>query len=356
MNYLLNNLEDIEAVYIPNIQSLKDEWIRNLSNFPKSDVVIVESMKFIQYFFYGDDYEKEYLSFRDFDFKNKNHKYYGINYDYLIENIDADTFKLELEGLIYKQENNFIEEIERNCNEVNSILFEKSLKEKVSNLLNSKSSLESLTSSSNSFQKIIIDKYLSSYNNVYSNLERAYKPYINNKEIFKSVFSDHFIFRNKSYSNSDYLTLSTLAPNDNYSFPFKKSLSDQMELYNYKNVLNKNSKIISEGKKANWKKIVDLMFEGTLLVLKIEKKYQFIFAGEEFYSISALGNKVAVCLEEKKDTIRPIITDSFYDSQGTKNIFVKNHKSYLKDKLEKDDSKICSFFKQKVVKLISNEN
>ena len=84
--------------------------------------------------------------------------------------------------------------------------------------------------------------------------------------------------------------------------------------------------------------------------------YEFYFDGIKFDNATALGNEVALFLNKKKDTIRPIITDSIYDSGGVKNIFVKKNVQYLKVMLENDASKICTFFKSKIEALVSSDN
>lgn len=253
MAYLLNNLNDIQEVYTPNIQYLKDEYMRTLTCFPKTEEAIINSMRFFQYHYYGDEYEKEHLSFQEFDFKNKSHKYYGINYEYLIKNIDLDVFSTELEKKVSFDENKFIEKIDSNLETMNTILFERNLKNDVSSLLNSISNLSKLSETSNNIDKIVIEKYLSSYNKTYSSLKKEYRPSVNNKEIFKS--SNQFDL-NKPHDFNTWDVIKAFNPNPpsigGYSDFMIQHLTDKIEFDRFKRnkdktVLNPHPEIFKSG-------------------------------------------------------------------------------------------------------------
>lgn len=369
MGYLLNNLEDVKAIYSPNIELIIDDFLPCLSEFKLSKKTILEAMRFrIKFFtnkekieFSGDLSLEAILTGIRLNFisKDVNRLEYNFDNEYLLSNIDLDVFKTELDKKVSFDESKFVEEIDRNLEDMNSILFEKNLKRNVFDLLDSISNLKSLLSSSNEFDKVIIDKYLSSYNKIYSSLEKEYRPSINNKEIFKS--SNQFGLKNPHDLNT-WEVIKAFSPNppsiSGYSDFMIQHLTDQMDFSNFKKnkglaVLGNSSK---KSKVSNWKNVVEFIFNGEIIVNKIPKGYELYFNETKYDSPTALGDAVALVLNEKEDTIRPIITNSIYDSGGSKNIFVKRNVKYLKAKLDKDSSKISDFFKTKIEVLVSNDN
>ncbi|MEN9908608.1 MAG: hypothetical protein RLZZ540_1757 [Bacteroidota bacterium] len=197
MAYLLNNLKDIQTVYTPDIECLIDDFLPYLSEFSFSKKVILDSMRFRMKFSNekGEEGFSSELPLKtilggiklNLISRNADNLEYNFDYEYLLRNIDLDVFNTELNKRVSLDENKFIEIIDSNLEIMNTILFEKKLKKDIIDLLNSISSLTSLLSSTNEFDKIIINKYLSSYNRTYSSLETEYRPLINNKEIFKSA-------------------------------------------------------------------------------------------------------------------------------------------------------------------------
>lgn len=190
MNYILNSLEDIRKVYTPDIECLNTplDWIP--FTFCGIEKTIFESMRFYQYYYYGDDYEKEDLSLKDFNFKNKSHKYSGINYDYLLRNIDLNVFKTELEKLITKEENHFIFKTNEELNKAaGEIEYKKRLRKNVESLVSSSKFLKSILDMANEFDKILINKFIVSYRNVYDSLKVEHEQDILPAIIFNS---EHF--------------------------------------------------------------------------------------------------------------------------------------------------------------------
>lgn len=190
MNYILNSLEEIRKVYTPDIEYLKDDFIEHLYEFKLSKEVILESMRFYQYYYYGDDYEKEDLSLKDFNFKNKSHRYFGLNYAFLLKKIDLEIFKSELEKLITKEENHFIFKINEELIKARSdVEFKKRLRKDVENLVLSSENLKSILEKANEFDKILINRFIVSYRNAYDSLRIEHEQDILPTVIFKL---DHF--------------------------------------------------------------------------------------------------------------------------------------------------------------------
>ena len=369
MAYLLNNLKDIQTVYTPAIECLIDDFSPYLSEFNLSKKNILDSMRFRMKFSNekGEEGFSSELPLKtilggiklNLISRNVDNLQYNFDYEYLLSNLDLDVFNTELDKRVSLEENKFIEIIDSNLAKMNTILFEKNLKQDVTDLLNSISNLKLLYSSSNEFDKIIINKYLSSYRNIYSSLETEYRPLINNKEIFKSTNRFKSI---ESNGIGSFDWIKAFRPNPplvgNYSDFMIQHLTDQMEFSNFKKskglaVLGNSSK---KSKVSNWKNVAEFIFNGEIIVNKIPKGYELYFNETKYDSPTALGYAIALVLNEKKDTIRPIITDSINDSGGGKNIFVKRNVKYLKAKLDKDSSKISAFFKTKIEVLVSNDN
>ncbi|RTY89801.1 hypothetical protein EKM01_13510, partial [Flavobacterium sp. RSP46] len=190
MNYILNSLEEIRKVYTPDIECLNTplDWIP--FTFCGIEKTIFESMRFYQCYYYGDDYEKEDLSLKDFNFKNKSHKYSGLNYDFLLKNIDLETFKNELEKLVTKEENHFIFKINEELGKAGgNIEFVKRLRKDVESLVLSSKYLKSILEKANKFDEILINRFIVSYRNVYDSLKVEHEQDIVPVIIFKS---EHF--------------------------------------------------------------------------------------------------------------------------------------------------------------------
>ena len=190
MNYILNSLEEIRKVYTPNIEYLNTpvDWIP--FTFCGIEKTILESMRFYQYYYYGDDYEKEDLSLKDFSFKNKSHRYSGLNYDYLLKNIDLEVFKIELEKLLLNEENYFILKINEELSKAGgNIEFVKRLRKDVESLVSSSKYLKSVLDNVNKFDKIIVESFIVSYRKVYDSLQIEHEQDIVPVIIFKP---EHF--------------------------------------------------------------------------------------------------------------------------------------------------------------------
>ena len=189
MNYILNSLEEIRKVYTPDIEYLNTpvDWIP--FTFCGIEKTILESMRFYQYYYHGDDHEKEDLSLKDFNFKNKSHKYYGLNYDYLLKNIDLEIFKTELDKSITKEENYFIFKIKEELGKNNNIEFEMNLNDYINSLYSSKKALDIIVENTNDFDRILIEKYIISYEKVFNALKFTYSNFVNNKTMFSFKFS-----------------------------------------------------------------------------------------------------------------------------------------------------------------------
>ena len=71
---------------------------------------------------------------------------------------------------------------------------------------------------------------------------------------------------------------------------------------------------------------------------------------EEFKTPTQLGEKTAEVLNGKKDTIRPILTETIYES-GDKQIFTEGHKDAINSILKQEDNKMCVFFQKQLDKL-----
>jgi hypothetical protein len=245
MAYLLNNLKDVQAVYLPEIAFLIDDFLPYLDEFSLSKKVILESLRF-KIKLVGNSKEEIYTSEFNLEHiltgikfnlisKNPNDLICTVDFNHLISNIDLDVFKTELDKKLINEENKFCKTIDDSLGEINTILFERNLKKDVLSLLASISNLKSLLSSSNEFDKIVIDKYLSSYNKTYSHLEAEYKPCINNKEIFKSkIVFNGFV----SSKLTEWEAIKGFNPNPTpigeYSEFFKEHLTDQIGFGKFK--------------------------------------------------------------------------------------------------------------------------
>lgn len=208
MNYILNSLEEIRKVYTPNIEYLNTpvDWIP--FTFCGIEKTILESMQFYQYYYYGDDYEKEDLSLKDFSFKNKSHRYSGLNYDYLLKNIDLEVFKIELDKLISNQESDFINDIANTLeNSESDIRFKQYFKNNIEKLIESESNLKPLISNSNDFIKLIISRYLESYSKTYNQLKKEYFDLLPKYfELKKTdVFDNNIQINNQKINDNDLL-------------------------------------------------------------------------------------------------------------------------------------------------------
>lgn len=182
MKYILNSIKDVREIYTPDIEYLNDDFIEHLYEFKLSKKAILESMRFYQYLSIGEDYEKEDLSLKDYNFKNKQHYYKGINYNSLLKNINIEIFKTELEKYTSIQEDHFISKITEEID--NPIKFQKKLKEDVSNLIQSIKELESEYETANEFDKILIKNFIASYVKTYELLKSDYEKNISRTDVF----------------------------------------------------------------------------------------------------------------------------------------------------------------------------
>lgn len=106
-------------------------------------------------------------------------------------------------------------------------------------------------------------------------------------------------------------------------------------------------------KRPNWELVFLEILKGNIIIEKnATSRGSFIYKyeEEEFNTPTKLGDKIAEVLKLKKDTIRPILTDTINES-GTKQIFTKGHKIAINTILKEVDNKMCVFFQEKFIKL-----
>lgn len=208
MNYILNSLEEIQKVYTPSIEELQESFLPCLPEFKLSKKVILESMRFRIKLSdsKGDEGFSSELSVEailtgiKFNLISKNNLIHNFDYYNLLNNIDLEVFRTELDKLISNQESDFIEKIKEELdNHNNPIKFIKKLRKDKDSLVLSWKNLKSALEKANDFDKIIIDKYRISFRRVYDSLKREHEKDIEPVVVFR--FND--FWENDYKSNGD---------------------------------------------------------------------------------------------------------------------------------------------------------
>ncbi|RTY89634.1 hypothetical protein [Flavobacterium sp. GT3R68] len=209
MKYIKHCLLDIENVYVPQIEYLNDDFFGINDDFINSNEVIKRSMKFYEIEVDAEDFEKLPISYKEFNNKNKNHFYKGLNYEYLLDNIDLEIFKLELTTLISTQEKRFLESITNELeNSLSDIKFTKMLINNIEEILKTSNNLKSLIGNSNSINELVLKEYLKSYSRCYKSLKDEYyhlSPHLFDKNEEIPVLSRDEILNNLIGRNTNNL-------------------------------------------------------------------------------------------------------------------------------------------------------
>lgn len=127
----------------------------------------------------------------------------------------------------------------------------------------------------------------------------------------------------------------------NYEKLFKQYLGDPL------------IKIQHQKKRPNWELVFLEILNGNIYVENnVDDMGGFLckYKKEEFKTPTQLGEKTAEVLNGKKDTIRPILTETIYES-GDKQIFTEGHKDAINSILKQEDNKMCVFFQKQLDKL-----
>lgn len=195
MNYILNSLEDIQKVYTPDIKYLNDDFIEHLYDFKLSKKAILESMRFRIKFpdSTGQEGFSSELTFEaivtgiKYNLMSKNNLIHNIDYDYLLNNIDLEIFKKELDKSITQEESHFIYKINEELQKAGGdIEFKKKLRKGVESLDSSSQYLKSIQKTANEFDKILINRFIISYRKVHDSLKDEHEQDILPAKIFTS--------------------------------------------------------------------------------------------------------------------------------------------------------------------------
>lgn len=171
-SYLTNSDVDIENIYKPNLEYLNDNFYSEFYHFPKNETIIKESLIFYTYYCYGEDeFEKEWLNYKEYNPKNKNHHYKGINYNFLNSNINFEIFQQELETRISYLYDKFMEDLEEKLKSPN---FELPLMNNLKMIKESLVFLSSLDYSSNKIKDTVKTYFINSYINTINTLKDRY--------------------------------------------------------------------------------------------------------------------------------------------------------------------------------------
>lgn len=105
-------------------------------------------------------------------------------------------------------------------------------------------------------------------------------------------------------------------------------------------------------KVSDWHLVFIEIIKGNVLIKK-ESIYliNYSYCGKEVKSPSDLGKEIALQLNKKENSIRPIITDSL-NGGASKNIFKKTNHKKMKELIEIHGDNMCDYFKEKYMKLI----
>lgn len=143
-------------------------------------------------------------------------------------------------------------------------------------------------------------------------------------------------------SSPDIKFLSSERPySSNYEKLYKQYLGDPL------------IKIQHQKKRPNWELVFLEILNGNIYVENnVDDMGGFLckYKKEEFKTPTQLGEKTAEVLNGKKDTIRPILTETIYES-GDKQIFTEGHKDAINSILKQEDNKMCVFFQKQLDKL-----
>lgn len=157
--------------------------------------------------------------------------------------------------------------------------------------------------------KILFDKliYISNgYKSIYNKIYEMFGQYINTKQ-------NNFL-------------------NSNFTDDEINSLNNQKEI-----------------KVSNWELIFIEIITKNIDVVEINNNvYDYFYVGKNYDNASDLGNHVASVLKKKKDTIRPIVTNSI-NGYGIKNIFIEDRKKIKKMEkyIEKYGNSMSLHFQEK---------
>lgn len=293
MSYFLNSIKDIENVFVPNLESINDNFLEFPTYFPKSNTAIKESLNFYENIYIGEEREKETLSLENFNSKNKNHIYKGVNYPRLIEKMDLNVFHSELEKKVENDQAYFIKSIESEAKTLSEINFKVHLTESNDTIYNSIKNLGALNEY-NIISKIIIERYLNSYKYVHSVLENKYKNHIPtafknlsylslSNDMLKNKPISQFIYPQRRHSSEQINEINELIEADydedvfkeyntflNFKKYTKNHIIEPYKDYSYLFQRLKNDNLIHNKKHLEF---VDWLFEKKFITEKVKEMF-----------------------------------------------------------------------------------
>lgn len=192
MKYLITSIKDIEDLITPNPDLSYRESFFIKFKFPKSELILRECCEFYELEIVGEDFEKFPISYMNYNNKNKNHLFGGLNLNLLCNNLDLDIFKIELLEFIENNKKIFLDDIKsRLYSSKNEAIFKLIFKKRVDELSFANEELKRVSIiEHNTIIELIINSFLNSYQNTFDFINEEYKMFIQFKETKVELTSD----------------------------------------------------------------------------------------------------------------------------------------------------------------------
>lgn len=175
-DYLIKTLEEVIAIYIPDLTTLDDDDFIP-PNLRRTHRDLLHCLRFTVLVGNDEDYEHEDIEYTKYQPGNPSYRFRGLDENCFWKTINSNDFDLDITGIVTNEEDRFLRNLdEKILSYSNETSVKLLLIESVNKLREADKELKILEEDASKVNRVVITKYLASFGRSITFLKNKYGP------------------------------------------------------------------------------------------------------------------------------------------------------------------------------------